>query len=58
MYIADCDALATIADILNKQTEAKSLRERSSRTGTNCNHYGMSGPVCFSTKICIQANVV
>ena len=31
MYIADCDALATIADILNKQTEAKSLRERSSR---------------------------
>jgi hypothetical protein len=31
MHIADCDALATIADTLNKQAEARALRERSSR---------------------------
>lgn len=29
MYIADCDALATIADVLDKSTDASSLRERS-----------------------------
>lgn len=31
LYIADCDALATIADTLNKQAEAGALRKRSSR---------------------------
>jgi putative isomerase len=31
MYIADCDALATIADALNKSDEARELRERSAR---------------------------
>lgn len=31
MYIADCDALATIADTLDKQADARILRERSSR---------------------------
>ena len=29
MYIADCDALAEIADALGKAAEAKELRERS-----------------------------
>ena len=28
LYIADCDALADIADVLNKQAEARELRER------------------------------
>ncbi|HUX28352.1 MAG TPA: trehalase family glycosidase, partial [Terracidiphilus sp.] len=31
MYIADCDALAKIADALNKPAEAKELKERSAR---------------------------
>jgi putative isomerase len=31
MYIADCDALAQIADALSKPAEAKELRDRSSR---------------------------
>ncbi len=31
MYIADCDALATMATILNKPAEAKELRGRSAR---------------------------
>lgn len=31
MYIADCNALATIADALQKPEEAKELRERSAR---------------------------
>jgi hypothetical protein len=31
MYIADCDALATIADLLGKSAEGKELQERSSR---------------------------
>jgi putative isomerase len=31
MYIADCDALATIADALDKPEEARVLRERSAR---------------------------
>jgi putative isomerase len=31
MYIADCDALAEIADALSKPVEAKELRQRSSR---------------------------
>ena len=31
MYIADCDALATMADSLDKQAEARELRERSAR---------------------------
>jgi putative isomerase len=31
MYIADCDALAQIASTLNKQEEAKELKERSAR---------------------------
>jgi putative isomerase len=31
MYIADCDALATIADALDKSEEARLLRERSAR---------------------------
>jgi hypothetical protein len=34
MYIADCDALAQIADTLGKPAEAKELRERSSRYRT------------------------
>jgi len=34
MYIADCDALAEIADTLGKATEAKELRERSGRYRT------------------------
>jgi putative isomerase len=34
MYIADCDALATIADELKKPEEAKELRERSARYRT------------------------
>ena len=33
MYIADCDALAKIADALQKPEDAKELRERSSRYG-------------------------
>jgi len=31
MYIADCDALATMADALQSPTEAKELRERSAK---------------------------
>ena len=31
LYIADCDALAEIADALNRQAEAKELRERAGR---------------------------
>lgn len=31
LYIADCDALAEIADVLNKKREADELRERSAR---------------------------
>ena len=31
LYIADCDALAEIADVLKKTEEAKELRERSAR---------------------------
>jgi len=31
LYIADCEALAKIADALNKTTEARELRDRSSR---------------------------
>lgn len=31
LYIADCDALAEIADVLNKKREADELRERSTR---------------------------
>jgi hypothetical protein len=31
MYIADCDALATIADTLDKPDDARSLRDRSTR---------------------------
>lgn len=31
LYIADCDALAEIADALNRKTEAKELRDRSAR---------------------------
>jgi hypothetical protein len=31
MYIADCDALATMADTLDKPQEARELRERSAR---------------------------
>jgi putative isomerase len=31
MYIADCDALATMADVLGKPTEVKELRDRSTR---------------------------
>jgi hypothetical protein len=31
MYVADCDALAKIADALNKTAEAKELREREAR---------------------------
>jgi putative isomerase len=31
MYVADCNALATIADILNKSAEARELRDRSAR---------------------------
>jgi hypothetical protein len=31
MYIADCDALAEIADVLQKPSEAKELRDRSAR---------------------------
>jgi len=31
MYIADCDALATMADTLGKTPEAKELRDRSAR---------------------------
>ena len=31
MYIADCDALAKIADALNKTVDAKELRDRSAR---------------------------
>lgn len=31
LYIADCDALAEIADALGKSTEAKELRERAAR---------------------------
>jgi neutral trehalase len=31
MYIADCDALATMADSLDKSPEARELRERSAR---------------------------
>lgn len=31
MYIADCDALAEIAEILNKPAEAKELKDRSAR---------------------------
>jgi putative isomerase len=34
MYIADCDALATIADALDKREEARELRERSARYRT------------------------
>jgi hypothetical protein len=33
MYIADCDALAKIADALGKATEAKELRDRAARYG-------------------------
>jgi putative isomerase len=31
MYIADCDALAKIADVLGKTTEAKELKDRAAR---------------------------
>ena len=31
MYIADCDALAEVADVLGKASEAKELRDRSTR---------------------------
>lgn len=31
LYIADCDALAEMADVLNKPVEARELRERSAR---------------------------
>jgi putative isomerase len=31
MYIADCDALATMADLLGRSAEAKELHERSTR---------------------------
>jgi neutral trehalase len=31
MYIADCDALANISDILGKQAESRELRERSAK---------------------------
>jgi neutral trehalase len=31
MYIADCDALATIADVLQRTTEAQELRARSAK---------------------------
>jgi putative isomerase len=31
MYIADCDALATVADLLGKSADRKELQERSSR---------------------------
>jgi Mannosylglycerate hydrolase MGH1-like glycoside hydrolase domain len=31
LYIADCDALATMADVLGGETEAKELHERSAR---------------------------
>jgi hypothetical protein len=31
MYIADCDALAKIADVLGKTTEAKELRDRAAK---------------------------
>jgi putative isomerase len=34
MYIADCDALATIADAIGKSEEARELRERSARYRT------------------------
>ncbi|MGB6686703.1 MAG: trehalase family glycosidase [Terracidiphilus sp.] len=33
MYVADCDALAKIADVLGKTDEAKELRDRSLRYG-------------------------
>jgi putative isomerase len=35
LYIADCDALAEIADVLSKPTEAKELRARSARYRSN-----------------------
>ena len=35
MYIADCDALANIADILGKQAESRELRERSGKYRTS-----------------------
>jgi neutral trehalase len=31
LYIADCDALADVADALNKRTEAKELRDRAAQ---------------------------
>ncbi len=34
MYIADCDALAKIADVLGKSTESKELKERAARYRT------------------------
>ena len=33
MYIADCDALATIADVLHRTGDATLLRDRSTRYG-------------------------
>ncbi len=33
MYIADCDALARIADVLHRSAEAKEVRDRSARYG-------------------------
>ena len=35
LYIADCDALAQIADVLNKTAEARELRDRANRYRAN-----------------------
>ncbi len=55
LYIADCDALAEIADTLGKATEAKELGDRANDIARSWRRCGMKRPESFSTKICIRA---
>ncbi len=47
MYVADCDALAEIADTLGKAEEAKELRDRGDATERSLEPCGMRRRACF-----------
>ena len=51
LYIADCDALATIADTLHKTDEARELRSRSSRYSAKLQTLWSPEAGIFRTKI-------
>jgi len=56
MYIADCDALAEIAESLSKPAEAKELKERSARYRAKLATLWDERAGIFSTRICIPGN--